>query len=140
MSANQLASEQQSTTASGLDLEADVLVIGGGPAGVWAAYNAAVQGGRVVLVDKGYCGSSGATASGGTTVWYVPSPEQREAVFASREALGGFLSERSIQERVLDRTHANLYQLGNWGYPFPSPTNKESHIILRFSKGRSICG
>lgn len=72
------------------------------------------------MVDKGYCGSSGATASGGTSVWYVANPEQRETAMASREALGGFLAERPWMERVLDRTHANLYELGNWGYPFPS--------------------
>ncbi|AFY45793.1 FAD-dependent oxidoreductase [Nostoc sp. PCC 7107] len=120
MSANQLASEPSFTTDSNLDLEADVLVIGGGPAGAWAAYNAAASGARVILVDKGYCGSSGATASGGTSVWYVGNPEQRETAMASREALGGFLSERDWMERVLDLTHANLHQLGNWGYPFPS--------------------
>jgi succinate dehydrogenase/fumarate reductase flavoprotein subunit len=120
VSVNQLASEQSFASDSHLDLEADVLVIGGGPAGTWAAYNAATSGVRVVLVDKGYCGSSGATASGGTSVWYVANPNQRETAMASREALGGFLSERDWMERVLDRTHANLYQLGNWGYPFPS--------------------
>lgn len=102
MSVNQLASEQTSTTSSDLNLEADVLVIGGEPAGAWAAYNAAAQGVRVILVDKGYCGSSGATASGGTSVWYGKNPEQREAALSSREALGGFLSERSWMERVLD--------------------------------------
>ena len=42
-----------------LALEADVLVIGGGPAGTWAALAAAAKGARVVLADKGYCGSSG---------------------------------------------------------------------------------
>ncbi|MFQ4144846.1 FAD-binding protein [Chlorogloeopsis sp. ULAP02] len=119
MSTSQLVSEQTSATVSDLNIEADVLVIGGGPAGAWAAYNAAVQGVRVVLVDKGYCGSSGATASGGTSVWYVANPEQRETAMASREALGGFLSERSWMERVLDRTYANLHQLGSWDYPFP---------------------
>ncbi|QFS50022.1 FAD-binding protein [Nostoc sphaeroides CCNUC1] len=120
MSANLLASDQLSNNGSDINLEADVLVIGGGPAGAWAAYNAAVQAVRVILVDKGYCGSSGATASGGTSVWYVANPDQRETAMASREALGGFLAERSWMERVLDRTHANLYELGNWGYPFPS--------------------
>lgn len=118
MSANQLASLAVST--NNLDLEADVLVIGGGPAGAWAAHNAAVNGARVVLVDKGYCGSSGATAAGGTSVWYVQNPEQRETAMASREALGGFLSERSWMRRVLDRSQDNLHQLGNWGYPFPA--------------------
>lgn len=44
-------------------LEADVLVLGGGPAGTWAAVTAARDGASVVLADKGYCGTSGATAS-----------------------------------------------------------------------------
>ena len=46
-------------------LSADVLVVGGGPAGTWAAIKAAQAGADVVLVDKGRCGSSGATASVG---------------------------------------------------------------------------
>ena len=127
MSINQLASEQASINSSDLNLEADVLVIGGGPAGAWAAYNAAAQGVRVVLVDKGYCGSSGATASGGTSVWYAKDPQQREAVLTSRESLGGYLSERSWMERVLDQTHNNLYQLEDWGYPFPSDQQGKSY-------------
>ena len=49
-------------------LSTDVLVIGGGPAGTWAAVSAAERGARVTLVDKGYCGTSGATASGGATM------------------------------------------------------------------------
>ena len=44
-------------------LSADVLVIGGGLAGAWAALSAAEQGAGVVLVDKGYCGTSGVTAT-----------------------------------------------------------------------------
>ena len=61
-------------------LSADVLVVGGGPAGTWAAIKAAQAGADVVLVDKGRCGSSGATASVGTGIWYVEDePELREA-------------------------------------------------------------
>ncbi|MDU1671487.1 MAG: FAD-dependent oxidoreductase, partial [Bradyrhizobium sp.] len=44
-----------------LALTADVLVIGGGMAGAWAAVSAARSGARVILVDKGYCGTSGVT-------------------------------------------------------------------------------
>ncbi|MEU6295178.1 FAD-dependent oxidoreductase [Streptomyces erythrochromogenes] len=62
------------------DLATDVLVVGGGPAAAWAALAAAQAGARVVLADKGYCGTSGATAAGGTGVWYVPpDPATREA-------------------------------------------------------------
>lgn len=52
-----------------LDLTADVLVIGGGPAATWAALKADETGADVVLTDKGYCGTSGGTASAGTGVW-----------------------------------------------------------------------
>lgn len=40
----------------------DVLVVGGGPAATWAAVAAAEVGASVILVDKGYVGTSGATA------------------------------------------------------------------------------
>lgn len=118
MGVNQLILEQQSNDGSDLDLQADVLVIGGGPAGAWAALNAASSGAKVVLVDKGYCGASGSTAAAGTTVWYEPSGEQRAQEIAKRQRVGGFLPDRSWMERVLEQTQTNLYQLGNWGYPF----------------------
>jgi succinate dehydrogenase/fumarate reductase flavoprotein subunit len=121
-------SELGNSSTSFLELETDVLVIGGGPSATWAAWNAAAQGAKVVLVDKGYCGTSGATAPSGTGVWYVPpDPQQREAAMASREALGGFLSERSWMERVLDQTYTNLNKLSDWGYPFPLDDEGNPH-------------
>jgi succinate dehydrogenase/fumarate reductase flavoprotein subunit len=91
--------------AGSAQFEADVLVIGGGPSGTWAACAAADTGAKVVLADKGYCGSSGATAAAGTGVWYIdPDPAKRKAAMASRESLGGYLADRSWMGRVLDRT------------------------------------
>ncbi|MFD7657156.1 FAD-binding protein [Actinosynnema sp. NPDC059797] len=104
-----------------LELEADVLVVGGGPAATWAALKAADEGGSVVLADKGYCGTSGATASSGTGVWYVPpEPEARERAMASREALGGHLADRRWMARVLDETYERVNELAEVArYPFP---------------------
>ncbi|MGH3645080.1 MAG: FAD-dependent oxidoreductase [Mycobacterium sp.] len=102
-------------------LSTDVLVIGGGPAGTWAAIKAVQAGADVVLADKGHTGSSGATASVGTGVWYVDDvPELREAAMASRESLGGHLAERQWMTRVLDETHARMDELADvQRYPFP---------------------
>ncbi|MHC5725464.1 MAG: FAD-dependent oxidoreductase [Nostoc sp.] len=109
------------TTDFDLDLEADVLVIGGGPAGTWAAWSAASNGARVILVDKGYCGTTGCAAASGNGVWYVPpDAEARETAKASRESLGGFLSDRNWMDRVLNQTYINVNQLAEWGYPFPT--------------------
>ncbi|WP_027088246.1 FAD-dependent oxidoreductase [Cohnella panacarvi] len=103
-----------------LVLDTDVLVIGGGPAGTWAALTAAGNGAKVVLVDKGYCGSSGATAPSGTGVWYVkPEEKLREEAKGSRYTLGGHLAESRWMDQVLDRTYENMNKLAAWGYPFP---------------------
>jgi succinate dehydrogenase/fumarate reductase flavoprotein subunit len=108
------------TEEHGLRLNTDVLILGGGPAGTWAALAALQAGASVVLADKGYCGASGATAAAGVGVWYVPpDPEERETARASREELGGFLSDRRWMDRVLDETYASVNALGDWGYPFP---------------------
>ncbi|MFD7916314.1 FAD-dependent oxidoreductase [Streptomyces sp. NPDC059752] len=104
------------------DHATDVLVVGGGPAATWAALKAAGAGARVVLADKGYCGTSGATAAGGTGVWYVPpEPAAREAAMASREGLGGYLADRRWMARVLDETYDRMNELAAQGrYPFPT--------------------
>lgn len=101
------------------EFRADVLVLGGGPAGTWAAISAAQRGASVVLADKGFCGTSGATAPSGTGVWYVqPDAAKREAAMASREVLGGYLQDRRWMARTLDQTFDNVGQLAQWGYPF----------------------
>jgi succinate dehydrogenase/fumarate reductase flavoprotein subunit len=103
----------------GVSAQADVLVLGGGPAGCWAAITAAEAGASVVLVDKGHCGTSGATASAGTGVWYIePDAELRERAIQSREAMGGWLVDRRWMHRVLDQTYENMNRLAEWGYPF----------------------
>jgi succinate dehydrogenase/fumarate reductase flavoprotein subunit len=101
-------------------LTADVLVIGGGPAGAWAAWSAAAGGAKVVLADKGYLGTSGATAPGGTTLLVVPPvPELRQQVVEERVRTGGYLAEPSWVHRVLDLVGENLELVAEWGYTFP---------------------
>ncbi|SFM17069.1 Succinate dehydrogenase/fumarate reductase, flavoprotein subunit [Paenibacillus sp. 1_12] len=104
-----------------LELNVDVLVIGGGPAGAWSAISAANAGAKVALVDKGYLGSSGATAPSGTGVWYIqPDDKLRQEAKLSRYDLGGQLSEDRWMNRVLDKAYERMNHLAQWGYPFPA--------------------
>lgn len=119
------------TATDTLTLSTDVLVIGGGPAATWAAINARDNGAEVVLVDKGYCGTSGATAPAGTGVWYVaPEAQARASAKTSRERLGGNLADHDWMDRVLDQTYANMHRLGTEGrYPFP--VNEQTGQAIR---------
>lgn len=104
---------------SGTFSSTDVLVLGGGPAGTWAALAAARAGASVVLVDKGYCGTSGPTASGGNNLWYIPPGPARATAVERRHVEGGMLSEPAWMHRVLDETCRRLDDLATHGrYPF----------------------
>ncbi|MGU3498446.1 FAD-dependent oxidoreductase [Mycobacterium sp. C31M] len=101
-------------------LTPDVLVVGGGPAGTWAAIRAAEAGADVVLADKGYTGTSGATASAGTGVWFVPEDGRADAI-AAREKVGAGLTEPSWMSRVLDETYDLMHEIARiQRYPFPT--------------------
>ena len=117
-------------SGASLELDADVLVLGGGPAGTWAAIAAAAGDARTILVDKGFCGTSGATAASGTSLWYVaPDPAKRATAKAAREGLGGYLADHGWMDRVLDRTHAAVGQLADWGYPFPRDADGQERRV-----------
>jgi succinate dehydrogenase/fumarate reductase flavoprotein subunit len=111
-----------------LDLSADVLVIGGGPAGAWAAIAAADAGARVVLVDKGYLGTSGATAPSNTGTWFVPPGEGRRRAIEQRQPRTGGLADPRWVERTLDAAWDKLHSLAAWGYPFPDDDEGKPYL------------
>src|ERR1044071_4027631 len=106
-------------------MTADVLVVGGGPAATWAAVAAAEVGASVILVDKGYVGTSGATAPANTGTWSPPPGERRQAAIAARMPRTGDLADPHWVERTLDTVWEKLHCLAEWGYPFPHDDNGE---------------
>lgn len=104
-----------SATEDTLSLTADVLVIGGGLAGNWAAAAARRAGASVVLVDKGYCGTSGVTATAGPGHWWIPPdpPEARAGAIATRRKTGFGLNDPRWMARTLARTWESLPTLEN---------------------------
>lgn len=96
-------------TAGQIDLEADVLVIGGGLAGTWAAVAAAREGASVVLTEKGYCGTSGVTATAGPGHWWVPPEGNARAEAINRRHQASFgLADKRWMARILDTTWHTL--------------------------------
>jgi succinate dehydrogenase/fumarate reductase flavoprotein subunit len=92
-----------------LSLETDVLVIGGGMAAAWAAISATREGAAVTLVDKGYVGTSGVTATAGPGHWFVPpDPEKRTAAIEQRQSIAFGLGEPDWMARVIDQTYTTL--------------------------------
>lgn len=111
-----------------IDHVADVLVLGGGPAGAWAALTAASHGARVVLADKGFLGTSGATAPANTGVWYAPPDRaRRDAIVKRYWDAAGDLADRSWIDRVLDLTFERVNLLADWGYRFPADAAGQSY-------------
>ena len=103
--------------AAALELDTDVLVIGGGPAATWAALTARGEGARVVLVDKGMCGSSGVAPAATVGHWWV-EPAKREEAMIERDEVGGNLSERSWMLALLEETWRRWPEVSReHGYP-----------------------
>jgi succinate dehydrogenase/fumarate reductase flavoprotein subunit len=105
-----------------IELAADVLVIGGGPAGAWAALSASDEGASVVIVEKGYLGTSGPFAVGsGTGAYHArpDDPEQRETIVQSRQPIAYGLSDPAWGYRAYDQSYINLDKMAKWGYEWP---------------------
>ncbi|WP_051378727.1 FAD-binding protein [Derxia gummosa] len=110
-----------------LNLATDVLVIGGGLAGTWAAVAAREAGARVVLVDKGFCGTSGVTAPAGPGHWWLPpDPALRADAVARRHDAGLGLADADAMHRALDDTWRRLPTLAPW-YDFPRDAGGQPH-------------
>jgi succinate dehydrogenase/fumarate reductase flavoprotein subunit len=105
-------------TAGGLAplrIETDVLIVGGGMAACWAGISAARAGAKVVLVDKGYVGTSGVTATAGPGHWWVsPEGNARSEAIKKRMAIGYGLADAGWMERIIDTTWRILPTLSSY--------------------------
>jgi succinate dehydrogenase/fumarate reductase flavoprotein subunit len=98
-----------------LQIEADVLIAGGGMAACWAGISAARTGAKVVLVDKGYVGTSGVTATAGPGHWWVtPEGDARKQAIDKRLAIAGGLADPNWMERIIDTTWRVLPTLAKY--------------------------
>lgn len=126
-------SQTSAFSSEPLSLETDVLIIGGGMAACWSALSAARAGAQVVLVDKGYVGTSGVTATGGPGHWWVP-PEgnARAEAIEKRFTAGCGLADRGWMERIIDTTWRTLPTLSTY-YRFD--VNDQGQTVYQALRG-----
>jgi len=98
-------------------IDADVLVLGGGFAGSWAALRAAEFADKVVLVDKAYVSRSGASAiSGGITTCPMDGDDLQSWAeeFISR---GSYMCNQDWTWQLLEGQRERVQDYVNWGVP-----------------------
>ena len=97
------------------EYECDVLVIGGGYAGLNAAAAASDAGATVVVVDKGTPGYAGLSAWPGTHAWVDPEFDDVEAIRESVHRGGDYMSHMKWLDIWLDESKETMERLQGWG-------------------------
>ncbi|MCC6890443.1 MAG: FAD-binding protein [Hyphomicrobiales bacterium] len=111
-------------------LETDVLIIGGGFAGCWAALRAADLGATVTLVDKAYVSRSGAsTMSGGITTCPLDSDDLD--VWAEEFIVrGSYMCDQRWTYQLLEGQRQRIKDYERWNVPI---SRADDGSIRRFA-------
>lgn len=105
-------------------IETDVLVIGGGFAGIFAAVKAKEQGADVTLVAKGNIGRAGQSPWAHGTMVVPPESTDLAKQLNEQARIGGeYINNRDWTKRVIDECYARFQDLLSWGQPFLKDEN-----------------
>jgi succinate dehydrogenase/fumarate reductase flavoprotein subunit len=107
-------------------ISTDVLVIGGGMAGSFAAVKAKEQGLDVTMADKSYAGKGGATHyADGNLIYFRPERGHRLKDWADLICQRGeYLNYRDWTEICLEESKDRFDDMVAWGIPFYRPQGK----------------
>ena len=104
------------STAEPRQIDTDVLVIGGGMAGTFAAITARAQGLNVTLVDKGTVGRSGATPWANTfSVFDEAAGDDRDEWIAGVRSSSEYVNNLDWLDQMLDESKARWEDIVSWG-------------------------
>lgn len=111
-------------------IDADVLILGGGFAGSWAALRASQLGQKVVLVDKAFVSRSGASPiSGGITT--CPTDEDDLDAWAEEFITrGSYMCDQDWTYQLLEGQKERIKNLTDWDVPI---SRDENGNIRRFA-------
>ena len=101
-----------------LEIEADVLIIGGGLAGIWAAIRAKDFADEVVLVDKARVSRSGASTSAAGVILAPQDDDNLNIWMQEIVERGEYFSDQDWVEKLLVDQIARIKDMESWGIPF----------------------
>ena len=118
---------------SGNVMETDVLVIGGGLAGIFAAIKAKEEGIDVTLVDKNYVSRSGATAyaDGCFSIFNPEWGHDLDFWMTNIRVTGEYMNNPEWTEISLKESYDRYQDIESWGIRF---LRKENGELIRFRK------
>ena len=122
-------------------IETDVLVIGGGGAGAYAAYEASRGGQRVLVVVKGFLGKSGSTpmapgAIAGVGPWQHPQ-DSKDLHFLDTLKGGAFLNEQKLARIMVEEAPKRIMELESLGAFWERSPDGQKYL-LRQGGGHSL--
>ncbi|MEE4254643.1 MAG: FAD-dependent oxidoreductase [Desulfuromusa sp.] len=118
--------------------ETDVLVIGSGAAGFYAAIRAAESGMRVTLWEKGLAGRSGGTVSGaGPSAYgsFSDPDDSADSLFHDTVEGGSYLSDQPLVRILADEARLRIQELEDWGIRFDK--NSDGSYLIYTAGGHS---
>jgi succinate dehydrogenase/fumarate reductase flavoprotein subunit len=119
-------------------LVCDVLVVGAGGAGMYAAIAAAENGASVILLDKSQVGRGGATIMAQMTVAAALGQQEPDSVALHLEdtlKAGRGLCNEELSALVCDRGPARILQMERWGTRW---ARESGHIKQEHAPGHSV--
>jgi succinate dehydrogenase/fumarate reductase flavoprotein subunit len=97
---------------------ADVLVIGGGMAALFAAIKAKDAGADVVLVDKGYAGRSGQSPYADGFLSFDPAVHNLEEAIDHASLMGEYVNNREFTQLALEGCEEAFTDMAAWGVEY----------------------
>ena len=122
-------------TIDPIAIDTDVLVIGSGAAGMYAAIEAARGGARVFMIDRSLIGRGGATIMAQMTVAAALGEEVPDAPghhYADTIAAGRGLCDEKLAQLLCDDAPACIRELDAWGVGW---ARKDGHITATTAPG-----
>lgn len=122
-------------TRNYISKEADILIVGGGLAGLWAAIRARDFAKKVIVAEKGKVASSGVSIFCHTTFAPVP-PGQYEPYLKEQVERSNYLCDQGLVEVFLREIGGRLNDMISWGVEFER--NPDGSLKTEAVRGQKV--